>query len=105
MLAALQDAEGSLSRFGRQREYVLKLDEARTASDQSWTLAQQRQRAGTLSVIDALDVERQRIQIEQQQAQARASMTTDYIAVQKALGLGWQAAPATQPVAAQSPAH
>ncbi|MBV1829648.1 efflux transporter outer membrane subunit [Komagataeibacter sp. AV436] len=105
VLAALQDAEGSLSRFGHQREYVLKLDEARAASDQSWTLAQQRQRAGTLSVIDALDVERQRIQIEQQQAQARASMTTDYIAVQKALGLGWQSAPAPQPTTGPKPAH
>jgi len=99
VLSALQDAEGALSRFGHQREYVLKLQEARGASDRSWTLAQQRQRAGTLSVIDALDVERQRVQIEQQQAQAQASMTNDYIAVQKALGLGWESAtPSPAPV-------
>ncbi|WP_239648471.1 efflux transporter outer membrane subunit [Komagataeibacter europaeus] len=90
VLSALQDAEGALSRFGHQREYVLKLQDARGASDRSWILARQRQRAGTLSVIDALDVERQRVQIEQEQAQAQASMTNDYIAVQKALGLGWE---------------
>lgn len=56
-------------------------------------LTDQRNTAGTISTIDLLDVERQRLQAEQSLAQAQADYTTAYIALQKSLGLGWGLGP------------
>ncbi|HWK35524.1 efflux transporter outer membrane subunit [Sphingomonas sp.] len=91
VLAALQDAEDSLSRFGHRRESLAALARIKTSADRAATLMQQRQRAGTATLIDALDAERQRVLAEQNLTAATAGLTTDYIAIQKALGLGWQA--------------
>ena len=52
---------------------------------------QQRYRAGTATLTDTLDAERQRITAEQNLAQGTAALTGDYVSLQKALGLGWQA--------------
>ncbi len=58
-------------------------------------LNRQRFDAGTSSLIDQLDIERQRLTATVNAEQARAQLTIDYIAVQKALGLGWQDPDAT----------
>ncbi len=89
VLAALQDAETALSRFGHQRDQVAKLARASASATKAAELTRQRNRAGTVSVIDLLDVERQQLQAEQSLAQAQAELTNDYVAVQKSLGLGW----------------
>ena len=97
MLRALQDAEDSLSRFGHRRETVASLVRVRASAVRAAGLTQQRYRAGTARLIDALDAERQRVSAEQNLAQATAALTADYVALQKALGLGWEpvaAAPA-----------
>jgi outer membrane protein TolC len=56
-------------------------------------LTRQRERLGTASTIDTLDTERQRMEAEQNLAQAQAAVTIDYIALQKSLGVGWADAP------------
>jgi NodT family efflux transporter outer membrane factor (OMF) lipoprotein len=89
VLGALQDAETSLSRFGRQRENVASLAAAEASAARAAALTRERQQAGTASLIDALDTERQRVQTEQGLAQAEATLTNDYVSLQKALGLGW----------------
>jgi len=43
-----------------------------------------------------LDAERQQLAAEQNLAQAQAALTGDFIALHKALGLGWQDAPETR---------
>ena len=91
VLSALQDANTSLSRYGRQRENVARLDAADAAAERAAGLERQREQEGTASVIDLLDVERQRLQTEQSLAQAQAMLTNDYVSLQKALGLGWGA--------------
>lgn len=89
MLSALNDAETALSRFGHQRQTVTKLAEASVSAEHAARLTRDRNQAGTVSLIDTLDVERQRIHSEQSLAQAQAQLTNDYISLQKALGLGW----------------
>lgn len=91
VLAALQDAEDALSRFGHQRETVAALARIKASADRAAALMQQRHRGGTATLVDALDTERQLLQAEQNLAAATASLTTDFIGLQKALGLGWQA--------------
>jgi NodT family efflux transporter outer membrane factor (OMF) lipoprotein len=101
VLQALQDAETSLSRFGNARLQLARLARAEEAAGRAAGLNRQRVDAGTSSLIDQLDIERQRIQATIAVAQARAQLTNNYVAVQKSLGLGWSgdapAAPATAP--------
>jgi NodT family efflux transporter outer membrane factor (OMF) lipoprotein len=91
VLAALRDAEDSLSRFRARRNTVATLARAKASADRSAVLMQQRYRAGAATLIDTLDAERQRVAADQSLSQAVAGLTNDYVALQKALGLGWRA--------------
>jgi NodT family efflux transporter outer membrane factor (OMF) lipoprotein len=92
VLAALQDANASLSRLAHGRQALLDSEAARDAAVDADRLTRQRYAAGTASLIDALDTERQRMQLEDQLAQARSALMVDYVSLQKSLGLGWAAA-------------
>ncbi|MDR6147182.1 NodT family efflux transporter outer membrane factor (OMF) lipoprotein [Sphingomonas sp. SORGH_AS870] len=91
VLSALRDAEDALSRFRARRNTVATLARAKASADRSAALMQQRYRAGTATLIDTLDAERQRVSADQSLSQAVAGLTNDYVALQKALGLGWRA--------------
>jgi NodT family efflux transporter outer membrane factor (OMF) lipoprotein len=90
VLQALQDAESALSRYGHQRENAVQLAGALEVATRSAHLAEMRYRGGTATALEALDAERQRLQVEQGLAQSKAQVSTDFIALQKSLGLGWQ---------------
>lgn len=94
VLRALQDAEGSLARFGGQRVAYGKALDAEARARRNVDLQQQRLAAGSIARPDRLDAERQALQLAMAAASARADLTTGFIAVEKALGLGWQAADA-----------
>ena len=89
VLKALQDAEDSLARFGSTRRQLAGLLRSERSAQNAAVLNRQRFQAGTSSLIDQLDIERQELTAQIAVAQARAQLTIDYIAVQKALGLGW----------------
>lgn len=91
VLTALQDAEGSLTRFGSQRQVYGKALDSQAQAARAQALQQQRANAGTVARSDALSAQRQQVQAAQATAAAAAELTTDFIAVEKALGLGWQA--------------
>ena len=105
VLAALLDAENSLSRFGHQRDDVAILAEASTAASHSAALASQRFAGGTMSVIDMLEVVRQRIQTQNSLAQGEARLTSDWISLQGSLGLGWQGSTAPEGPVRTAAAH
>lgn len=89
ILAALKDAEGSLSRFARMRLRLARLLRAEEAASRAAQLNGQRVAAGTLSLIDQLDVERQQRAAAMALSQGRAQVADSYVLVQKSLGLGW----------------
>lgn len=89
VLEALEDAETSLSRFANTRQQLAQLASAEASATRSAQLNEQRVTAGTSTVIDQLDIERQRLSASIGVAQAKAQLTNSYIDVQKALGLGW----------------
>lgn len=91
VLAALRDAEDALARFRDRRDVVATLARARDAATEAATMMRARQEGGTASVIDLLDAERQLIATEQNLSTATAALTTDFVSLQKALGLGWSA--------------
>ncbi|HET8613306.1 MAG TPA: efflux transporter outer membrane subunit [Sphingomonas sp.] len=89
VLGALQDANDSLSRFRYRRITVATLARARQSADEAEALMEQRYKAGTATLIDLLDARRQQIAADQNLSVAEAGLTGDFIAIQKALGLGW----------------
>ncbi|MGE4431645.1 MAG: efflux transporter outer membrane subunit [Sphingobium sp.] len=89
VLSALRDTEDALSRYGASRQSVASAARTRTSAQRTLTLTRQRFTAGTASRIDLLDAQRQSFNAEQSLSQATATMTADYVALQKALGLGW----------------
>ncbi|MEH3103322.1 MAG: efflux transporter outer membrane subunit [Sphingomonas phyllosphaerae] len=89
VLEALQDAETSLSRFGNARQQLAQLLLAEQSATRAATLNAQRVDAGTSTLVDQLDIERQRLSATIGAEQGRAQLTNNYIAVQKSLGLGW----------------
>jgi NodT family efflux transporter outer membrane factor (OMF) lipoprotein len=104
VLQALRDAEDSLARFRQGRVTVASAARAKALADKATTLMQARQQAGTATLIDVLDTERQQIAAEQNLAQAQAALTSGFIGLQKALGLGWEETGSGQGGAAASSA-
>ncbi|MEP9402118.1 efflux transporter outer membrane subunit [Sphingomonas sp. VNH70] len=92
VLEALQETETALSRFGNARSQLGRLMQAEATVERAATLNRQRVTAGTATLIDQLDVERQRLSAAIAVSQARAALATSYVGVNKALGLGWSAA-------------
>jgi outer membrane protein TolC len=89
VLAALEDAETSLSRYGSQRDGLNSLTRVKASADRAAAMMDIRVRGGTASTLDVLDTERQRIAAAENVVQAKAQLTKDYVALQKSLGLGW----------------
>lgn len=90
VLDALRDSEDALSRFGARRLSVASAARSKASADRTAALMRQRFDAGTATRIQLLDAERQSLSAAQALTQGTAAMTADYIALQKALGLGWQ---------------
>ena len=89
VLAALQDAESALGRFGARRIGFGKAVDAEARAHKTLGLQSQRLAAGTVARPAALEAEREAIEAAKAAASARAELTTAFIAVEKALGLGW----------------
>lgn len=88
VLSALRDAEDSLARFSQGRVSVATLARNKKQADRAATLMTLRQQGGTATLIDVLDTERQQLTAEQNLAQAEGSLTNNFIALHKALGIG-----------------
>jgi NodT family efflux transporter outer membrane factor (OMF) lipoprotein len=89
VLAALQDANNALSRYGHQRESVARLQQIEASADRSATLMRQRYGAGASSLIDLLDTQRTQFSAQQNLVEGRADLLKDFVSLQKSLGLGW----------------
>jgi NodT family efflux transporter outer membrane factor (OMF) lipoprotein len=93
ILNALQETEDALSRLARERERLSQLEieagEQRTALH----LSQVQYKAGLVDFTTVLTAERDLYAIEDETAQSRVNVTTDLIALYKALGGGWEMVP------------
>ena len=99
VLRALGDVEDSLSKYGYQRRQTVGLEQTYGSAARAAALARQRYASGTITLTDQLDTERQRFTAEQDLAEGQANVTANFVALQKSLGLAWQAAPANQAAA------
>jgi NodT family efflux transporter outer membrane factor (OMF) lipoprotein len=89
VLAALQDAESALDRYGRQRNTVADYAKVQASAERVYALTEVRLRNGVASTTDVLDADSRRVQAQLSYQQALAELSTDFVAIQKSLGLGW----------------
>jgi NodT family efflux transporter outer membrane factor (OMF) lipoprotein len=89
VLAALQDAESALNRYGQQRNSVGDYAKVQASAQRAYALTEVRLHAGTASTSDLLDADSKRVQAQLNYEQAIAQLSQDFVAMQKSLGLGW----------------
>lgn len=90
VLAALQDANGALSRYGYQREHLVTLQKVQNSAQRSAMLMRARYRAGASSLVDLLDTQRAEFLAQQDVVAGQAQLLKDFVSLQKSLGLGWR---------------
>lgn len=89
VLTALEDVENAIVALSRERLRADRLDESAKAYRNSATLSRTRYQFGASSFLDLLDAERSAYSAEESLIESRVSIATDYIALNKALGGGW----------------
>lgn len=89
VLAGLQDAESALGRFGAARATYAAAQSAAGHAGEIARLQVMRAGAGTLAQGDALEARKAAINAQLAQTNDAASLTLSYVALSKALGLGW----------------
>ncbi len=90
VLDALHDVENAASSYGAEQLRVRALERAATANSHALALAQQRYQAGLSSFLDVLDAERRLYASETAVEQSEIAISTNLIAIYKALGGGWE---------------
>ena len=91
-LTALQETETALTQYARELDRRAALKRARDEGAKAARLARLRNEAGSDSLLAVLVAERQLASLEAQLAQSDAQVTTNQIALFKALGGGWETA-------------
>jgi outer membrane protein TolC len=95
VLNALKETEQALSAYGSELDRHGALQTARDQSAEALRLAQVRFQAGGASFLDVLDAQRTLVSAEAVLAASDELLVADQITLFKALGGGWEEAPAT----------
>jgi multidrug efflux system outer membrane protein len=90
VLAALQDANTALARFGQQRQSVQHLLAQQASSQRLLDVTVQRRQAGVATQIDVLDAQRRHADAQLNVLNGETQLLKHYVALQKSLGLGWR---------------
>ncbi|RXN90631.1 RND transporter [Achromobacter aloeverae] len=90
VLSALRDVDDALVRYRTDQARQVTLQRVADANARAFDLARDGYRSGLNSFIDVLDTERQLSDSRVQLAQQTVQVTTDLVALYKALGGGWQ---------------
>ena len=82
--------DNAISNYAAQRDRLDRLDAAVLASQRAVQLATEGYEGGFTDYLNVLDAQRQLYDLQDQQAVARQTVTTQYIALYKSLGGGWE---------------
>lgn len=89
VLAALKDVEDAIVALAKERSRSGELAASVTSYRQAATLSRSLYQAGSSSFLDVLTAERSLYTAEDSHIQSQVLITTNYIALNKALGGGW----------------
>ena len=90
VLLALEESENAFSDYGKRQQRLLSLMHSSESSRKAADLAEVRYREGTSDYLVLLDAQRERLNAEDEQAQAEVELYSGIVAIYKALGGGWQ---------------
>ena len=90
VLNAVREVRNSMTAFGNEQDPRAQLVEAERADQRSLTMATQLYQQGLLDFLAVLDAQRSLYQSQDSLAQSDRVVTTDLIALYKALGGGWE---------------
>jgi multidrug efflux system outer membrane protein len=93
VLNAMHEVENALVAYGTEQRRRDLLEATLAQNRDAFTLAQQRYRSGVTTFLDVLDAERSEEQTELALAVSNAAISTDLVALYKALGGGWSEEP------------
>jgi outer membrane protein, multidrug efflux system len=94
VLTALEEVENSLRAYAEEQKRRVALQQASASAQQAAKLAQNKYEAGIIDFNEVLDAQRSQLSFEDQLAQSEGTVTTNLIALYKALGGGWAEMPA-----------
>jgi NodT family efflux transporter outer membrane factor (OMF) lipoprotein len=89
ILKALEEVENALVNYSREQERRDRLNQAVQQSQLAIDLATEQYRAGLVDFLSVLDSQRELYANEDQLVQSQTSVTTNVIALYRALGGGW----------------
>ena len=90
---ALEETEGAFSSYSRSAQRAEKLELAARSAEEATGLARARYEAGVTDFLAVLDAEREALNNRDQLVLAQVGTATALVAVYRALGGGWTAAP------------
>lgn len=93
VLAAFQDVENALIAFAREQQHRQQLSDAVAANRKAVELSLQLYAEGLTDFLNVLNAQRSLYASEDALLQSERSITTDLIALYKALGGGWESMP------------
>jgi multidrug efflux system outer membrane protein len=94
VLRALEETENAFVTYGTHRQRLESVVDQATASRTAAELARVQYREGALDFLRLLDAERTLLQAEDAVAAAETDLNSSVVSIYKALGGGWEAAPA-----------
>ena len=103
VLGALRETEDALVNYSFEQERRDHLQDAVARSQTAVQLSRERYRSGLVDFLTVLDAERQLYNSEDLLAQSEIAVTTNLIALYKALGGGWEVAAPGAPVQSNVP--
>jgi outer membrane protein, multidrug efflux system len=89
ILTALEEVQNALVNYSQEQERCDRLNQAALQSQLAVDLANEQYRAGLVDFLSVLDAQRELYADEDQAVQSQTSVTTDLIALYRALGGGW----------------
>ncbi|MBV9786195.1 MAG: efflux transporter outer membrane subunit [Acidisphaera sp.] len=90
VLQALHDVDNALAAYDAEQRRRVQLEQAVAANRQALDLARQRYTQGISTFLDVLDAERSLLAAEQQLTDSTTTVSTNLVALYKALGGGWE---------------
>ncbi|PYT16735.1 MAG: NodT protein [Acidobacteria bacterium] len=93
VLRSLEETENALVAYGHEKDRQARLVAAVNASRQATMLANELYTRGLSDFLSVLDAQRQQLAAEDDLAQSDTAVITNLVALYKALGGGWEAAP------------
>jgi NodT family efflux transporter outer membrane factor (OMF) lipoprotein len=90
VINAVREVDDALQNYDAERDRLASLSRALVSAQRAYTLAQQRYDRGIIDFLNVLDAQRQLFTLQDELAQSQEETATQFVALCKALGGGWE---------------